>query len=312
MPDDIDMSAEQNEEEVMTEDEQEALFNEDETKADTDVDDFDDNEDDGDEAEEDEDADDQDDDVEDPDDSDEDDDDDDSDDQDDDDPLADLKARAAKLKEDEAAAAKAEEEKAAQSEAMKAAKDELLKEIFGAETVKVGDHEVNLQELREDYGEELDTLITARAYQIVEPLMAKVMENGKYASQDDIKAIKEENENFRFMSQVAQSHPDVWKLNGDQKFWDWVDAQGDATKVLMEKGGVDGTSAVISAYKKATISATNEKLDKKSGDKKKKHTDLHKSTIRSKRSKRASSGKKDGNLNAEEEAKLFNEIEVED
>ena len=128
----------------------------------------------------------------------------------------------------------------------------------------------------------------------------------------DIAAIKKENEDFRFLSQIAQTHPDVWKLNGDDKFWSWVDAQGDDTKVLMEKGGVDGTSAVISAYKKATVRGANEKIDKKSGKKHKKHSDLHKSTVRGKKSKRKSSGKNSGSMTAEEEAALFDEIEVSD
>jgi hypothetical protein len=158
----------------------------------------------------------------------------------------------------------------------------------------------------------LDTLITARAYQIVEPLMAKVVENANLASQDDISAIKSENEEFRFLSQVAQNHSDVWKIRADDKFWDWVDSQGDDTKILMEKGGVDGTSAVISAYKKATVQTANKTIDEKAGKKKKKHDDLHKSTVRGKNKSRKSGGKKKGPMNADEEKKLFDEIEVDD
>lgn len=308
MPDDINMSAEQIEEEPMTEEQLEAAFAEDEDAPPPEEEPNDDTpeEDEHDEDEHDEDP-------EEDETSDEDPEEDEDPDEDDDDPMADIKARAAKLKEDQATATKTAEQEAAKAELMESAKADLLKDLFGADKIKVGDKEVDLAAFKEDYGEELDTFITARAFQIFEPMMEKFMDNAKFASQEDISAIKAENDNFKFMAQVAQTHPDVWKLNGDDKFWDWVDAQGDDTKVLMDQGGVDGTSAVISAYKKATVKATNEKIDGKAKEKLDKHKDLHKSTARGKGSSKPKQSKqKDGPMDDAERARLFNEAEVED
>lgn len=306
MPDDIEMSAEQDVE--LSEDELDALFEEEEGAAaaadptENDDDYSDDEEEPGDEQEDDfAETDDEETDEDEADESD-----------DDEDPLAEIRAQAAALRQREEAAEAASREESSKMSALEAAKAEVLKDLFGQDKVKIGDREVNLNELKEDYGDDLDTLITARAYQIAEPLVQKMFENAGFASQKELLAIKAENDNFRFVSQVAQKHPEVWSLQNDEKFWNWADKQGADIKTLLDKGGVDGVSAVISAYKKATVAATNAKIDKQAGDKLAKHKDLHKSTVRSKPEKRKSTGRRGGALSDEEEAALFNSIELED
>jgi len=322
MPDDIEMSAEQETEEEMSIEEQEALFDQDEseyddedtgdTSTDEDAEDEEAADDSDDEEEDEESADDSDDTEEDSDEEDSDDDAEEEESDDDEDPLADIKKKAAELKQSEQDATDKATADAERSEKMSIAKDELLKELFGQEKVKVGDKEIDLSQMKEDYGEDIDTLITARAFQIVEPLMAKAMESSGYASSEELQALKSENEDFRFMSKVAQEHPDAWKIRDDDKFWNWVDAQGDDVKTLMEKGGVDGTSSVIGAYKKASIKKTNSVIDKKATAKKKQHTDLHSSTVRTKKGGKGKTAKKGGMLSPEEEAAEFDSYEVED
>jgi len=317
MPDDIEMSAEQETEEEMSIEEQEALFDQDESEyedEDTSTDEDAEDEEAADDEEEDEESADDSDDTEE--DSDEEDSDDDAEEEegedDDEDPLADIKKKAAALKQSEQDAADKATADAERSEKMSIAKDELLKELFGQEKVKVGDKEIDLSQMKEDYGEDIDTLITARAFQIVEPLMAKAMETSGYASSEELQALKSENEDFRFMSKVAQEHPDAWKIRDDDKFWNWVDAQGDDVKTLIEKGGVEGTSSVIGAYKKASIKKTNSVIDKKATAKKKQHTDLHGSTVRTKKGGKGKKAKRGGHMSEEEAAAEFDDYEVED
>jgi hypothetical protein len=315
MPDDANMSAEQETtEEEMSQEELDNLFAQDESEDgnDLDEDSQDDNEelDEGDD-EEDSDEDDAEDDGE-EDEEDSDDEEDAEEDEDSDDPLADVKAKAAALRKETQDAETTAAAETKRAETMETSKAELLKDIFGSDKVEIDGKEVDLEKFREDYGDDLDTLITARAYQIAEPLVAKAMEAGGFASQSELQAIKSENEEFRFMSQVAQSHPEIWQLKADDKFWGWVDGQGDDTKTLMEQGGVDGVSAVIGAYKKANIKKANEGIDKTAAKKKKKHTDLHSSTMRTKSTKKSGKAKKPGRMSAAEEKVAFDEAEVTD
>lgn len=320
MPDDVNTSAEQDEfEDEMSQEELDDLWEQDEseyenedqdtsTKSDDQDDDQDADDDKGDDESDDDDSDESEDDDLNDDDSDEDGDDED----DDSDPLSDIKKQAAALKEKEQAAEKQAAAEAERKQKMDAAKENILKDMFGAEKVKIGDKEVDLKAIKEDYGEDLDTLITARAYQIAEPLVAKALESAGFASQDELSKIQAENAEFRFMSQVAQTHPEIWKLKDSDEFWNWVDSQGDDVATLMEKGGVDGVSTVIGAYKKATIQKTNQKIDRASAEKKQKHDKIHKSTLRSKAGKKRGGKKNDGPMSEAEMAATFDSAEITD
>jgi hypothetical protein len=324
MPDD-NMSAEQEEQnDEMSIEEQEALFGQDESEIkdeypdnneseDQDEDTGDNDDDDDEEGADDEggsDDDDEESDDEDEDDSDEEEDDDEN--EDDSDPLAEVKAQAAALKQEGQAAADKVTADAERAENMKVAKEEALKDLFSQDTIKIGDREVNLKELSEEYGPDLDTLITARAQQMTEAMIPKILESQGFASQAEVQAVKAENDHFRLISQIAQTHPDIWKLETDDKFWSWVDAQDEDVKTLMDQGGAPGISTVVGAYKKATITKTNAKIDKVAAEKKKKHTDLHSSTTRTKGGKKGGKSKKGGQMTEEEEAAVFDEIEVTD
>jgi len=319
MADDINMSADQDEinEEEMSTEELDALFDQDESEYEEEQPDINEDDEDSDDEEElDDDEEDEEpgdeDDSESEEDEEESDDDDDeeADDEEDEDPLAEIKAQAEALRKqgDEDAAQAAAE--AARAEKMSTVKDDVLKEIFGQKTVKIGDKEVNLEELGAEYGEEIDTLITARSYQMAETMVAKAMEAQGFASNEDLQSIKAENAEFRLMSEVAQDHPDVFKLKNDDKFWNWVDTQGEDVSTLMG-AGAKGVSTVISAYKKTSITSKNEKIDKGASKKIEKHKSLHKSTMRSKKGSK-SKGRKDGQMSEAEAAAEFDKIEVTD
>ena len=173
--------------------------------------------------------------------------------------------------------------------------------------------EIDMVEFRENYGAELEGVMAAMAFKMMGSAVEKTMEGSNYASNEDLQAIKAENAEFRLMSQIAQTHPEVFNLKEDDKFWSWVDAQGDDVGTLMNDGSAASVSSVIGAYKKASIQAANKKGDAKAANKKKKHTDIHGSTARSNGNKKKSSkSKNDGQMSNSEASTLFDEAEVAD
>jgi len=319
MADDINVSADQeeNEDEMSTE-ELDALFDQDEPgidEGDSD-DDADDSEDQDDELDDDDaegddesadDEDDSDDDEEESDDLEDEDDDEGSDEEPDD-----IKAQAAALRQADQDATNKADAEAERAKNMEVAKADVLKELFSQDKIKIGDKEIDLADLGDQLGEEVDTLITARSMQIVEPLLKQAMENAGFASAEDLQKIKDENAEFRLMSEIAPSHPDIWTIKQDPKFWKFVDAGGEDVSTLMNNGGANGISAVVKAYKKATIGEANTKIDKAKGEKKKRHTDAHSSNLRSKGGKKSRKAKPNATMSSQEEEDLFNDTEVTD
>jgi hypothetical protein len=326
MADDIDMSADQeeNEEQEMSTEELETLFNEEEDEGggestsneDEESEEQEESDDENSDEESDEDSDDDDDSEDEESDDDEDDSADDEEgdeEEEDEDPLADIKAKAAALKNDEQAAADKETANAERAKNMEVAKADALKDLFDSDKITGKDgEEIDMVEFRENYGSELEGVMAAMAFKMMGSTVEKALESSEFASSADIQAIKAENDEFRLMSEIAQDHPDIWKLKNDDKFWGWVDSQGPEVKTLMDKSGAQNIAAVVGAYKKASIQKTNKTLEKTASAKKKKHTDIHSSTVRSKKSKRGGGSKKGGQMSQSEQSAEFDKIELED
>jgi len=322
MPDDIEMSAEQETEEEMSIEEQEALFDQDEseydetddTSTDEDAEDEEAADDSDDEEEDEESADDSDDTEED---SDEEDSDDDAEEEesedDDEDPLADIKKKAAALKQSEQDAADKATADAERGKNMEVAKADALKELFDSDKITGKDgEEIDMAEFRETYGAELEGVMAAMAFKMMGSTVEKAMESSGYASNEEVQALRKENANMQFKAEIAHDHPEVWQLENNKEFWKWVNEQGEDVNTLVDSGVAANVSAVIGAYKKASIKKTNSVIDKKATAKKKQHTDLHGSTVRTKKGGKGKKAKRGGHMSEEEAAAEFDDYEVED
>jgi hypothetical protein len=240
--------------------------------------------------------------------------------EDDEDPLAEIKKQAEALKTEEEKAQEAAKAQAEEAERRNAMKADLLKELFGGEKkpdkINIGDKEIDLENFRNEVGEDLanqiDEIVTARSFQMAEAMVQKQMEAAQFASQEQVKELIAQNEEFKFLSQVATTHPEIWQLQNDDAFWGWVDKQGDDVATLIDRGGVAGTNTVVSAYKKAMIQSKNKEIDTKLGAKLDKHKKLHGSTMKSKASASKAATKQGDAISEDEADTLFNEISVDD
>jgi len=306
----------------MTQEEQEALFDEidpDEPEVEKPADDSDDEgEDDEEEGEDDDDeeSEDEDEESEDEDDSgDDDDEEDDSDDEDEPTSAADkLKAMAQERK-----AKKAQEDADAEIEKRvrereEEIKEEVRKEFVQADKITGPDgEEVDLKEMRDEYPD-IFAALEAMSFKLATDMHNKAVEKGQFVSREDFEAAQAERAQERFVSDIQKRHPDidVDQLPENKEFWEWLDDQDDDTRSFMEDGSqtVAGVSAVLDAFKEATVKSANKKIDKKAAKKKKKHNDLHGSTSRTERRPRKAKPGKDAPMTEKEQEALFANAEV--
>lgn len=325
MPEDKSSEQDASTEDTMTQEEQEALFNdidpdnpeaEDDDEGEEDVEETEDEDgEDVDDESEDDDEDDSD-----EDDDDEDDDDDDEDDDDEGSAAEELKKLIAKNK-----SANAETELSSQVEArVKEREDAIRKEVreefIGKKEIEGTDGEkINLDEMREEYGE-LFGAVEAISLNLANDMMQKALAAGQFVSREDFNVMQGERETEKFISALEKQHPDLdvadINTNGEHAFWAWHDKQEADVQNLMkpENQTVAGVSAMFKAYKEATVKNSNKTIDKGAAKKKKKHTDLHGTTSRTeRRSRKAKAGKgEERPMTAKEQQKTFDDYKVTD
>lgn len=328
MPDDL--SAEQ-EAEDMTDDQMENLFNEDEENSEDDADTDEGTDDEsGEEENDDEETSDDDNDSDDSDEEESDDDEDEESEEDEDDDDHSDESAADRVKRMVADNKKETEESDTESEVTRRMaereaeiREEVTKELMGAEELTIGDRKINVTELREEYGEELVDFMTALALQAAGTTTTAKGED--YVSRKDFDAMRADLAAEKHNSALQSRHSDLnisaMQADGKHKFWGWLDKQDKDAQALFDGNTIEGQSAVLDMFKEATVKSSNKNRDSDARDKKKKHTDLHGSTARTKKKGKDGGGKSrtkgkggDGEppLSESEELALFNEFKVND
>lgn len=191
---------------------------------------------------------------------------------------------------------------------------EIIKEMTGAEKLTIGDKEIDVNEFREEFGDEIADMIQATVLQALGTTNKAKSED--YVSQSDFTKLQEELAAERHNNALQSRHKDldISAMQEDEghAFWKWLDKQDQDVQDLFDGATIPGQSAVLDAFKAETIKTENKAIDKAKGEKHKKHTKLHGSTARTKKTAPKSSKQNSKNMSIEEQTKLFENAEVTD
>lgn len=157
-----------------------------------------------------------------------------------------------------------------------------LKESLPKDTVS----RKELDEIKEILDADLDRTLNSKAYKGWIGLFSKEMQAEAKATvktrkgrTDIVQAFRKSTE---FLDEVAVKHKDVREIMPSKDFKDWLAKQPKKIRDLSTKLDSECADAVLTYYKEDVAQRKVNEHDKKLGDKKKRHDDIHLDTNRSK------------------------------
>lgn len=149
--------------------------------------------------------------------------------------------------------------------------------------ITVGDLKINLKDYKKDYPEDF-AAIMAVGSMMANKIVQESLKSGKFIQADAVAPLHDKILDMEFWDQITMVHSDARKINTSKGFLDWLDEQDEPLQRLarnMEKPE-DGV-LIIDFYKKSIGKKKAKKHDDKMMQDKKQTDDLHKGTMRNKK-----------------------------
>lgn len=172
-----------------------------------------------------------------------------------------------------------------------AEEDGLFKDLPGLDDAKieVDGKSVPLKEFAAEYPE------VAQASRLIgEAAARKVLEEavqqGQLLTSESAEAQQVKLANMEFWQGLSEKHADARKIATSKEFWGWMEKQSRVVQALGASLDPEDGAAVMDAYKESLAKSEKEKADKAAADKKTARDDLHKGTLREKKTAEESAG----------------------
>jgi len=162
-----------------------------------------------------------------------------------------------------------------------------------AEKIAVDGREIPLTEFAEQYPEVAQaSLVIGR--EVAKNMLGEAVKAGEILTKESVAGLQAKVENMEFWQGVSESHSDARKVTGSKEFWDWMEKQAPGIQNLGESLNPADGVAVLDAYKESLAKLSKVETDKVATETKRGRDDLHKGTLREKRTAEGSGkGKED-------------------
>ncbi|MFA5187352.1 MAG: hypothetical protein WC551_12810 [Patescibacteria group bacterium] len=114
-------------------------------------------------------------------------------------------------------------------------------------------------------------------------LIKDMVKAGQILTGDAVKGLQAQVANMEFWQGVTEKHPDARTIAASKEFWDWMNKQSPGIQVLRTSLNVENGVAVMDAYKESAAKAAKSGADKEATAAKNAKDNLHKETLREKK-----------------------------
>jgi len=153
--------------------------------------------------------------------------------------------------------------------------------------IYIGNRVINLKDLAEK-DEDIFNAIAVMSGTMSQKMVAQQLKEAGFVSREDhqkaIGEIQQQLEIDWYWREVERQHPDAWKIDQTPEFREWLNGQPMRIKRLAVDPDPENGILVLDAYKETIAKKKAAEHDDAAGASKKRKDDLHKGTLRTKKS----------------------------
>ena len=149
--------------------------------------------------------------------------------------------------------------------------------------IEVDGTKINLKEYKKDYPDDFAAIIAVGSI-MAKKIVEQSLKSGQFLKADQVGPIHEKILDMEFWDQITEVHSDGKKINKSPEFVEWLGSQDAALQRMAKKLETpeDGI-LILNYYKKSIGKKKAETVDDKTRKEKKLRDDLHKGTLRNKK-----------------------------